>query len=119
MCAQAGGGAPGSARGARQEVGQLGDGDAGVHLEGGNPVAVQALGQRANERVFGVGRGAVHDEPVAGHADAQHRVVLEDYAQPRQQALLRGVQRGVAARVHRTALGGDRELDQRVAERLW
>jgi hypothetical protein len=77
---------------------------------------VERFGQTAQDRLVGIGRGAVDDELPARHPEDERGTRLEEQLGPARDAGDCGPQRRVPARIHGVLLDRDRQLDEELAQ---
>jgi hypothetical protein len=96
---------------ALQEVRELRGREARDELDACDPVGVEPARERAQEVIACVGGDAVDDQLVAGDAHGERVSRREQRTESLEHALLRRLERWMPARVHRSPLGGDRQLE--------
>ena len=100
----------------REQGGDLLRGDAPVESKHRDAVAVETLGEVAEQTVAGVRGDPVDHELALGDAEAEGAPLGENAAQGLGQPLRRGNQDGMAFRVGRLVSQGQRELDQQIRD---
>ena len=87
-----------------------------LESESREPVLVKPLREAAEQVVLGIGRRAVDHQLIARDADSEDGRVGEEGRHSPHDALLRGGERRMPARIHRAPVECDGELNEEIRE---
>jgi len=90
--------------------------DAAADADGADVMPVEPFRQSPQDGLIGVGRDAFDDQLTPGHAEGDHRPVLEQPIGTTNDVLDRRPKGRMPAWVHRVSMKRDGQLDEKVAE---